>query len=1042
MHSREPTLVAVVAVPSPFESPKSDGAHRQFVVTGPERIVFGVGASERIATELDEVGARRVLLVGGSRRPETLDRLQAALGDRVVGRFVDIAPQVPTATAQAAIAAARATQADWLLVQGGGSAIGVAKAVARSVDVKIAVIPTTYSGSERTAIWGITEDGVKTTGRDDPVRPSLVVYDPALTTGLPIAVSLPSLLNAMAHAVEALYAADATPKATEAARDGLGPLFTALEALTRDPADLDARSDALYGAYCAGTALDGAAMALHHKLCHVLGGSFDTPHAQTHAVLLPYTLAFNAPAAPAMVEALASAFGHDDPAAALYDRARALGLPTDLRALGFTEEQVPAAVELALQRRYANPRPLDAPALEQLLLDAVCGRRPSRHRRTQPLGSTVAPHDAPRASTYGAPLERATTVVLAVHGRGSNADRFATDLLATLPPRLRRQSDRQVTVLASQAHGGRWYPKGFTAPLPDNQPDLDAALAALDAAWSLAAVNGRRVLLVGFSQGACLLLGWLSQRPAVRPAGVVALAGAHIEALHGTFDHLAGVPIELSVSAADRWIGAEPFARTRAALRAAGADVTARVRPGDDHRITTADEAALCRHWEATMNDDALEYQAGFGNALSTEARAGALPREQNAPREAPFGLMAEQINGTGFTADRAHNRRTWMYRLRAQILDQAFEPYAHPRFTGRFDQGRVSPQVMRYRPMELPGTSTEGSPEGPTGPTHEPVDWLAGLTTFAGAGDPAVKRGMAIHLYAANADMTRKALCNADGDLLIVPEHGRLRIQTELGWLALRPGEVAILPRGIRFRVELPDQRARGFVAELFDGHFRLPDRGLVGANGLADERHFLAPVAAFEDVTEPFEIVVKQGGDLWRVTSPYSPFDVVAWHGNYAPFKYDLSRFNSFGSVSFDHADPSILTVLTCPGTDGNAIDVGVFQRRWDVTEHTFRPPFFHRNAAIEFNGVIQTDATEGPWIAGTFSYTPYHSPHGISATGVRQAVAASDEPELLSAHSMWIQFESTYALRVMPWSLDLPNRDADYLSSFSGYPEGKVD
>jgi homogentisate 1,2-dioxygenase len=426
------------------------------------------------------------------------------------------------------------------------------------------------------------------------------------------------------------------------------------------------------------------------------------------------------------------------------------------------------------------------------------------------------------------------------------------------------------------------------------------------------------------------------------------------------------------------------------------------------------------------MAEREFHYQAGFGNALATEALEGCLPARQNGPRNVAHGLIAEQLNGTGFTEVRAHNRRTWMYRLRPQIATRGYQPLSHPRFVGHFQQGRSSPEIMRFAALTLPETAS---------------DWLDGLWTFAGAGDPCARGGIALHIYRANADMER-VFCNTDGDLLLCPELGRLRIQTELGWLQLGPGEIAILPRGIRFRVLLPDGHARGFVAELFDGHLRLPERGPVGANGLADERHFLAPVAAYEDRVEDTVMVVKQGGDLWHSVAAHSPFDVVAWHGSYAPFKYDLANFNAFGSVTFDHPDPSILTVLTCPGPAGNALDLVVFNERWDPTEHSFGPPFFHRNAAIEFNAVVTSPSTRGPWQAGAFSFTPYLQPHGVSGDDYRAAIAATDDrPTKVSRGSVWIQFESCYLLRVMPWAFDEPQRDADYLRSFTGYPAGRV-
>lgn len=418
-----------------------------------------------------------------------------------------------------------------------------------------------------------------------------------------------------------------------------------------------------------------------------------------------------------------------------------------------------------------------------------------------------------------------------------------------------------------------------------------------------------------------------------------------------------------------------------------------------------------------------LSYQSGFGNALHSEALPGALPRLQNGPRDVPYGLYAEQINGTGFTVRRAENHRVWVYRLRPQIATVPFTRIESGRFVGRFDQGEVSPNPMRFAPVPYPEAA---------------VDFLAGLQTFAGAGDPTTKVGFAIHVYAATADM-RRAFTDIDGDLLVVPQEGALRIRTELGLLHVTPGEIAILPRGIRFAVALPDGRGRGFVGELFNGHYELPERGPVGANGLADERHFRAPVAAYEDLEGPYEVVHKMGGDLWRSELGASPFDVVAWHGSYAPFKYDLMDFNAYWGANWDHPDPSILTVLTSPHDERgrNAVDFAVFKGRWDTIEHSFRPPFLHRNSAVEFNAVIKTPSTSGPYLAGASTYTPYLTPHGVSRRGYERGVAKGhDDPVRLSDDELWIQFESTYSLRVMPWFTGAGHRDPSYLDQFGGF------
>lgn len=1000
-------------------------AMRSFTVEGPERIIFEAGGEAAMASALVEAGAERVLMIAQAHHRDGADRIAELLGGRCVWVLTEIASQVPIEVAVGARESARRARADWVVAHGGGTAIGAAKAVALTEDVKVAAVPTTYAGSERTNIYGITENGIKTTGRDDRVKPQLVVYDPELTRDLPLAFSQASLLNAMAHSVEALYDPDASADIKRAAEESLAPLFEALRALARDPSDLSARSDATYGAYLAGTALQGARMALHHKLCHTLGGSFGMPHAATHAAVLPYALHFNAPAAAGAVRRIARALGVSDPPAALWDVAKDLGLGVSLKDLGLSVVDVPKAAHLAARKRYANPRAFDEPQLETLLMNAYLGRRPSlevRHRSLEVGGVHALPY-----AHRGVRLERAEVVVIAVHGRGSNADAFLQRLASVPLPR----KGAGLAWVAPQAFDNTWYPKGFREPLEVNQPHYDDAVVALEALYTEVTkhVAPARVVLAGFSQGACLIASWLRQSE--YEVGAVVLMSGAVGPVEGTYAQLAGIPVTLSGNAEDVWIPSEAREETVALLREAGVDLNLHLRPGGAHAIQPDDLMALSRAVELAMQMDDLEYQAGFGNNMSSEAKAGALPRDQNAPRQVPYGLYAEQINGTGFTVERALNRRVWLYRLRPQIHHRPYEAHPHPTFTGRFEQGVVSPEVMRFRPYPVPECRT---------------DLIAGMRTFAGGGDPNLQRGMALHLFVANADMAA-AFVDLDGDVLIAPSQGRLRLQTELGWMVVSPGELAVVPRGIKFRVVIAEGPVRGYMAELFEGHFMLPERGAIGANGLADERHFFSPVAAYENEKRDYPIIAKQGGQLHRTVQPHSPFDVVAWHGNYAPYKYDLAKFNSLGSVSFDHPDPSILTVLTAPSdTHGrSAIDVAVFQRRHDVTQHTFRPPFFHRNSAIEFNGVLRSPATQGPWQAGAFSYSPYLTPHGVSPDTVETAIGATDaeadRPEVLSPNSVWIQFESTYQLKVMPWNLDYEARELEYLDTFKDYPEGEL-
>ncbi|MGI5483621.1 homogentisate 1,2-dioxygenase [Streptomyces lavendofoliae] len=381
----------------------------------------------------------------------------------------------------------------------------------------------------------------------------------------------------------------------------------------------------------------------------------------------------------------------------------------------------------------------------------------------------------------------------------------------------------------------------------------------------------------------------------------------------------------------------------------------------------------------------ALEYSTGFGNEHSSEAVPGALPLGRNSPQRAPLGLYAEQLSGSAFTEPRAHNQRSWLYRIRPSA--------AHPPFT-RTNNGAVrtapftetvpDPNRLRWNPLPDPAPGT---------------DWLAGLWTLGGNGDAAQRTGMAVHLYHADASMDR-VFSDADGELLIVPERGGLLLRTELGDLAARPGEVALIPRGVRFRVELLDATARGYVCENYGRPFQLPDLGPIGANGLANPRDFRAPVAAYEDVEGEVEVVNKFCGNLWTATYTHSPLDVVAWHGNHVPYVYDLRAFNVIGTISYDHPDPSIFTVLTSPSdTPGLAnVDFVVFAPRWLVGEDTFRPPYFHRNVMSEYMGLIEGayDAKAEGFVPGGGSLHNMMSAHGPDRETFDRASAAELVPQ----------------------------------------------
>ena len=303
-----------------------------------------------------------------------------------------------------------------------------------------------------------------------------------------------------------------------------------------------------------------------------------------------------------------------------------------------------------------------------------------------------------------------------------------------------------------------------------------------------------------------------------------------------------------------------------------------------------------------------LQYQTGFGNDCSTEALPGALPVGRNSPQQCPYGLYAEQLSGTAFTAPRGENRRSWLYRIRPGAQHKPFEAFGGAAgWESTFGHGPVTPNQLRWSPMPIPDA---------------PTDFLEGVKTWGGNGGPDEQGGVAIHMYAANRSMQGRYFYNADGELLLVPQQGRLRLATELGLIDLEPLEIAVIPRGVRFRVDLLDGTARGYMLENFGAALRLPELGPIGSNCLANARDFKTPVAWYEDVEGDFELVAKFTGGFWRASIDHSPLDVVAWHGTHAPYKYDLRHFNAIGSISYDHPDPSIFTVLTAPSdTPGTA-------------------------------------------------------------------------------------------------------------------------
>jgi homogentisate 1,2-dioxygenase len=411
-------------------------------------------------------------------------------------------------------------------------------------------------------------------------------------------------------------------------------------------------------------------------------------------------------------------------------------------------------------------------------------------------------------------------------------------------------------------------------------------------------------------------------------------------------------------------------------------------------------------------------YQSGFANELSTEALTGALPVGRNSPQRCPYGLYAEQLSGTAFTAPRSDNRRSWLYRIRPAVTHKPFRKIDNRRLKGSFDEVATPPSQLRWSPLPFPDKRT---------------DFVDGIVTMAG------NSACGIHIYAATASMVDRYFYDADGELLIVPQQGRLRLATEMGIVEAEPNEIAVVPRGVRFRVELPDGSARGYICENYGALFQLPDLGVIGSNGLANPREFLTPTAAYEDRDDASELVAKFCGGLWSAEMDHSPLDVVAWHGNYAPYKYDLRRFNAIGSISFDHPDPSIFLVLhsrmATPGVD--AIDFVIFPPRILAMENTFRPPWFHRNVASEFMGLVtgQYDAKAEGFVPGGASLHNCMSGHGPDAeTFEKASVADTSKPQYIR-DTMAFMFETSAIMRPTRYALETSALQRDYAKCWEG-------
>jgi len=433
--------------------------------------------------------------------------------------------------------------------------------------------------------------------------------------------------------------------------------------------------------------------------------------------------------------------------------------------------------------------------------------------------------------------------------------------------------------------------------------------------------------------------------------------------------------------------------------------------------MVDVDPTTVRMHATAANGTGEHAYQAGFGNEFASEAVPGALPVGRNSPQRAPLGLFAEQLSGTAFTQPRAVNRRTWVYRIMPSAAHPKFSRLGHGTLRGTpFDEIEPDPNRLRWDPLPMPAAGT---------------DFIDGLYTVAGNGDIRTRSGMAVHLYAANRSMTDRYFVDADGELLFVPQQGTVLLRTELGPLVVSPGEIAVVPRGIRFAVDLTDS-ARGYLCENFGAAFTLPERGPIGANGLANERDFLAPVAAYEDGATAVQVVQKFGGNLWAADYDHSPLDVVGWHGNYVPYKYDTARFMTIGTISFDHPDPSIFTVLTSPSeSPGLAnVDFVIFPPRWLVGEDTFRPPWYHRNIMSEFMGLVHGvyDAKAEGFLPGGASLHNTFTSHGPDAETFARASTAELRPQKIDG-TLAFMFESRWMIIPTRQAMEARHRQDDY-------------
>lgn len=418
----------------------------------------------------------------------------------------------------------------------------------------------------------------------------------------------------------------------------------------------------------------------------------------------------------------------------------------------------------------------------------------------------------------------------------------------------------------------------------------------------------------------------------------------------------------------------------------------------------------------------------GFGSVFQSEALPGALPREQRSPQHVPYGLYAEQFSSSAFTRPRHLNRFTWLYRLRPSVCHSGFQLLQGPSVDAlSHTPSQATPMPHRWFPLTIP---------------KKPTTFWEGLHRWLINGDPASQHGGSIYLYAANATMEDTVLSSADGEWLLLPQEGTLICHTELGTLTVPPGHLALIPRGMKFQIAVNDhENIRGYVLENYGEPLELPTLGLIGANGLADARHFIAPTAAYQDEERAIHWVHGYQGQWWLSELSHHPLDVVAWSGNAVPLVYDMRLFCPMNTVSWDHADPSIFTLLTSPsGLPGvSNFDVVLFPPRWSVAENTFRPPYFHRNIMSEYMGLIQGayDAKADSFVPGGSSLHNMMTPHGPDSETTSKAITETLSPVHMG-DTLAFMLESRYPYRLTPAAMDATYQDKDYVRCWASLPK----